>query len=158
MKFYLISQHLPWKRWKTPELFLMSRLSVFPPVRLTAGGFKGCGHSHKGHPGKPHWSCCGNTVEKSECLPQSVLAAVSPRGHLRTVELWGDARLVWSTLEQCILSTETHIFLNNLPLSVDLSVIVCSLMIFTVRKYSKFCLHASYLSPPYSSRLCWIRS
>ncbi|XP_038127963.1 tripartite motif-containing protein 45 [Cyprinodon tularosa] len=51
------------------------------------GGFKGCGHGHKGHPGKPHWSCCGSTVEKSECLPQSILAAVSPRGHLRTAEL-----------------------------------------------------------------------
>ncbi|XP_075995073.1 E3 ubiquitin-protein ligase TRIM45 [Genypterus blacodes] len=51
------------------------------------GGFKGCGHRHKGHPGKPHWSCCGSTVEQSECLPQSVLAAVSPRAHLRTVEL-----------------------------------------------------------------------
>ncbi|KAM6934491.1 E3 ubiquitin-protein ligase TRIM45 [Xenentodon cancila] len=51
------------------------------------GGFKGCGHGHKGHPGKPHWSCCGNTVEKSECLPQTVLAAVSPRAHLRTAEL-----------------------------------------------------------------------
>ncbi|XP_069569517.1 E3 ubiquitin-protein ligase TRIM45 [Brachyistius frenatus] len=51
------------------------------------GGFKGCGHSHKGHPGKPHWSCCGSTAEQSECLPQSVLAAVSPRSHLRTVEL-----------------------------------------------------------------------
>uniref|UniRef100_A0A3B5MLI1 RING-type E3 ubiquitin transferase n=1 Tax=Xiphophorus couchianus TaxID=32473 RepID=A0A3B5MLI1_9TELE len=51
------------------------------------GGFKGCGHGHKGHPGKPHWSCCGNTAEKSECLPQSILAAVSPHRHLRTVEL-----------------------------------------------------------------------
>uniref|UniRef100_A0A667ZAK1 RING-type E3 ubiquitin transferase n=1 Tax=Myripristis murdjan TaxID=586833 RepID=A0A667ZAK1_9TELE len=51
------------------------------------GGFKGCGHGHKGHPGKPHWSCCGSTMEKSECLPQSVVAAVSPRSHLRTVEL-----------------------------------------------------------------------
>ncbi|KAM9805171.1 E3 ubiquitin-protein ligase TRIM45 [Neosynchiropus ocellatus] len=51
------------------------------------GGFKGCGHSHKGHPGKPHWSCCGGTVEKSDCLPASVLAAVSPRGHLWTAEL-----------------------------------------------------------------------
>ncbi|XP_060909563.1 E3 ubiquitin-protein ligase TRIM45 [Labrus mixtus] len=51
------------------------------------GGFKGCGHGHKGHPGKPHWSCCGSTTEESECLPESVLAAVSPRGHLRTVEL-----------------------------------------------------------------------
>lgn len=51
------------------------------------GGFKGCGHGHKGHPGKPHWSCCGSTLEKSECLPQSVLTAVSPRAHLRTVEL-----------------------------------------------------------------------
>lgn len=56
--------------------------------RLPAGGFKGCGHGHKGHPGKPHWSCCGSTVEQSECLPASVIAAVSPRGHLRTVELW----------------------------------------------------------------------
>ncbi|XP_068602408.1 E3 ubiquitin-protein ligase TRIM45 [Brachionichthys hirsutus] len=51
------------------------------------GGFKGCGHSHKGHPGKRHWSCCGSTVERSECLPASVLAAVSPGGRLRTVEL-----------------------------------------------------------------------
>lgn len=51
------------------------------------GGFKGCGHGHKGHPGKPHWSCCGSTVETSECLPQSIKAAVSPHGHLRTVEL-----------------------------------------------------------------------
>ncbi|KAI3356030.1 hypothetical protein L3Q82_017310, partial [Scortum barcoo] len=51
------------------------------------GGFKGCGHSHKGHPGKPHWSCCGSTVEQSECLLHSVLAAISPRGHLKTVEL-----------------------------------------------------------------------
>ncbi|XP_020775909.2 tripartite motif-containing protein 45 isoform X1 [Boleophthalmus pectinirostris] len=51
------------------------------------GGFKGCGHGHKGHPGKPHWSCCGSTVEKSECLPESVITAVSARGHLRTVEL-----------------------------------------------------------------------
>ncbi|KAL3056015.1 hypothetical protein OYC64_018674 [Pagothenia borchgrevinki] len=51
------------------------------------GGFKGCGHGHKGHPGKPHWSCCTSFVEQSECLPQSVIAAISPRGHLRTVEL-----------------------------------------------------------------------
>ncbi|XP_061580388.1 E3 ubiquitin-protein ligase TRIM45 [Cololabis saira] len=51
------------------------------------GGFKGCGHGHKGHPGKPHWSCCGNTLEKSECLPPAALAAASPRARLRTVEL-----------------------------------------------------------------------
>ncbi|XP_037345415.2 E3 ubiquitin-protein ligase TRIM45 isoform X2 [Pungitius pungitius] len=51
------------------------------------GGFKGCGHGHRGHPGRPHWSCCGSTAELSECLPPSVVAAVSPRGHLRTVEL-----------------------------------------------------------------------
>ncbi|XP_033843367.1 tripartite motif-containing protein 45 [Periophthalmus magnuspinnatus] len=51
------------------------------------GGFKGCGHGHKGHPGKPHWSCCGSTVQKSECLPESVLTAVCARGHLKTVEL-----------------------------------------------------------------------
>uniref|UniRef100_A0A8D3A8E3 RING-type E3 ubiquitin transferase n=1 Tax=Scophthalmus maximus TaxID=52904 RepID=A0A8D3A8E3_SCOMX len=44
------------------------------------GGFKGCGHGHRGHPGKPHWSCCGSTAaERAECLP--------PRGRLRTVEL-----------------------------------------------------------------------
>ncbi|KAF3843486.1 hypothetical protein F7725_002335, partial [Dissostichus mawsoni] len=42
------------------------------------GGFKGCGHGHKGHPGKPHWSCCSSFVEQSECLPQSVIAAISP--------------------------------------------------------------------------------
>uniref|UniRef100_A0A673WHE6 RING-type E3 ubiquitin transferase n=1 Tax=Salmo trutta TaxID=8032 RepID=A0A673WHE6_SALTR len=65
------------------------------------GGFWGCGHGHKGHPGKPHWSCCGSVVEASDCLPQSVITAVggtvtavgggagsgSPRGHLRTVQL-----------------------------------------------------------------------
>ncbi|XP_077393274.1 E3 ubiquitin-protein ligase TRIM45 [Festucalex cinctus] len=51
------------------------------------GGFQGCGHSHKGHPGKPHWSCCGSTTEKSECLPASVIKAVSAGKHLRTVEL-----------------------------------------------------------------------
>uniref|UniRef100_A0A3B5K8E1 RING-type E3 ubiquitin transferase n=1 Tax=Takifugu rubripes TaxID=31033 RepID=A0A3B5K8E1_TAKRU len=51
------------------------------------GGFQGCGHGHKGHPGKLHWSCCGCTVKNSDCLPQSVLDAVSARGHLRTVEL-----------------------------------------------------------------------
>ncbi|XP_068428734.1 E3 ubiquitin-protein ligase TRIM45 [Clinocottus analis] len=51
------------------------------------GGFKGCGHGHRGHPGKPHWSCCGSTAERSECFPPSVLAAVSARGHLRTCEL-----------------------------------------------------------------------
>lgn len=79
-----------WKLFK--DVFKLN-VSVLPPWRvcLTAGGFKGCGHGHKGHPGKPHWSCCGSTKEKSECLPQSVLAAVSPRSHLRTVELWGNA-------------------------------------------------------------------
>ncbi|XP_077473423.1 E3 ubiquitin-protein ligase TRIM45 isoform X1 [Stigmatopora argus] len=51
------------------------------------GGFQGCGHSHKGHPGKPHWSCCGSTTEKSECLPANVMKAISAGKHLRTVEL-----------------------------------------------------------------------
>lgn len=32
------------------------------------GGYSGCGHGHPGHPGRRHWSCCGNTVELSECL------------------------------------------------------------------------------------------
>ncbi|XP_015357718.1 tripartite motif-containing protein 45 isoform X1 [Marmota marmota marmota] len=31
------------------------------------GGYLGCGHGHKGHPGRPHWSCCGKLTEKSEC-------------------------------------------------------------------------------------------
>uniref|UniRef100_A0A671NXA5 RING-type E3 ubiquitin transferase n=1 Tax=Sinocyclocheilus anshuiensis TaxID=1608454 RepID=A0A671NXA5_9TELE len=50
------------------------------------GGFQGCGHGHTGHPGKPHWSCCGSVVEASECILHN-LGSVSPRGHLRTVEL-----------------------------------------------------------------------
>lgn len=32
------------------------------------GGYSGCGHGHPGHPGSYHWSCCGLTAEKSECL------------------------------------------------------------------------------------------
>ena len=32
------------------------------------GGYSGCGHGHPGHPGCHHWSCCGSTVEKSDCL------------------------------------------------------------------------------------------
>ncbi|XP_078605626.1 E3 ubiquitin-protein ligase TRIM45-like isoform X2 [Branchiostoma floridae x Branchiostoma japonicum] len=37
------------------------------------GGYKGCGHGHIGHPGKPHWSCCGSTEEKAECTrPPSI--------------------------------------------------------------------------------------
>ncbi|XP_071450592.1 E3 ubiquitin-protein ligase TRIM45-like isoform X2 [Hetaerina americana] len=31
------------------------------------GGYKGCGHGHTGHPGRRHWSCCGNVLEGSEC-------------------------------------------------------------------------------------------
>ncbi|XP_058247354.1 E3 ubiquitin-protein ligase TRIM45 [Hemibagrus wyckioides] len=49
------------------------------------GGFQGCGHGHKGHPGKPHWSCCGSVLESSECV-RSVVSG-SHRGHVRTVEL-----------------------------------------------------------------------
>lgn len=52
-----------------------------------SGGFRGCGHGHKGHPGRLHWSCCGSTAKNSECLPQSAPDAVSSRSHLRTVEL-----------------------------------------------------------------------
>ncbi len=55
-------------------------------VRTHSGGFQGCGHGHKGYPGKPHWSCCGSVVEASECVLHN-LGSVSPRGHLRTVEL-----------------------------------------------------------------------
>ena len=32
------------------------------------GGYSGCGHGHPGHPGQKHWSCCGSTVEDSDCL------------------------------------------------------------------------------------------
>ena len=33
------------------------------------GGYSGCGHGHPGHPGCPHWSCCGSTQQdQSECL------------------------------------------------------------------------------------------
>ncbi|GCB60019.1 hypothetical protein scyTo_0009095 [Scyliorhinus torazame] len=31
------------------------------------GGYQGCGHGHKGHPGQRHWSCCGKLTENSEC-------------------------------------------------------------------------------------------
>lgn len=31
------------------------------------GGYKGCGHGHEGHPGVPHWSCCGKMDESSSC-------------------------------------------------------------------------------------------
>ncbi|KAF7709353.1 tripartite motif-containing protein 45 [Silurus meridionalis] len=49
------------------------------------GGFQGCGHGHKDHPGKPHWSCCGSVKESSECLRS--LESGSQQGHVRTVEL-----------------------------------------------------------------------
>ncbi|XP_077149705.1 E3 ubiquitin-protein ligase TRIM45 [Ranitomeya variabilis] len=38
------------------------------------GGFRGCGHGHKGHPGKSHWSCCGSTSETSDCVGVKDLA------------------------------------------------------------------------------------
>lgn len=49
------------------------------------GGYQGCGHGHKGHPGCPHWSCCGSVVEVSECsvLPDNTLQ----RSHIKTVAL-----------------------------------------------------------------------
>lgn len=34
---------------------------------IMAGGYKGCGHGHDGHPGRRHWSCCANILENSEC-------------------------------------------------------------------------------------------
>lgn len=37
------------------------------------GKFTGCGHGHEGHPGRRHWSCCGNVLENSECRRHSVL-------------------------------------------------------------------------------------
>ncbi|XP_004714924.1 tripartite motif-containing protein 45 [Echinops telfairi] len=49
------------------------------------GGYLGCGHGHKGHPGRPHWSCCGKFTEKSECTWTGGQSA--PRSLLRTVAL-----------------------------------------------------------------------
>ena len=51
-----------------------------------AGGYLGCGHGHKGHPGRPHWSCCGKFTEKSECTWAGGQSAA--RSLLRTVALW----------------------------------------------------------------------
>ncbi|XP_053226890.1 tripartite motif-containing protein 45 isoform X1 [Podarcis raffonei] len=50
------------------------------------GGYQGCGHGHKGHPGAPHWSCCGSVAEASECstVPSGETLGRSP---LRTVVL-----------------------------------------------------------------------
>ncbi|XP_069035044.1 E3 ubiquitin-protein ligase TRIM45 isoform X1 [Lepisosteus oculatus] len=50
------------------------------------GGYQGCGHGHAGHPGKPHWSCCGSGSEDSECLGLGA-GTGSPRGLFRTVAL-----------------------------------------------------------------------
>jgi hypothetical protein len=59
---------------------------ILPPSLLcTAGGYLGCGHGHKGHPGRPHWSCCGKFAEKSECTYSSGPSA--GRSLLRTVAL-----------------------------------------------------------------------
>ncbi|KAM4872939.1 E3 ubiquitin-protein ligase TRIM45 [Thomomys bottae] len=49
------------------------------------GGYLGCGHGHKGHPGRPHWSCCGKFAEKSECTRGA--GSGTPRSLLRTVVL-----------------------------------------------------------------------
>ncbi|XP_061092099.1 E3 ubiquitin-protein ligase TRIM45 [Conger conger] len=57
------------------------------------GGYQGCGHGHRGHPGQPHWSCCGSVLEGSECTgpggsaPRSPRSPRAPRSTLRTVEL-----------------------------------------------------------------------
>ncbi|XP_072500578.1 E3 ubiquitin-protein ligase TRIM45 isoform X1 [Notamacropus eugenii] len=51
-----------------------------------AGGYQGCGHGHKGHPGRRHWSCCGGTEEKSECL-WKVEGGSFQRSLVRTVAL-----------------------------------------------------------------------
>ncbi|KAM5125449.1 E3 ubiquitin-protein ligase TRIM45 [Mantella aurantiaca] len=48
------------------------------------GGYQGCGHGHKGHPGHFHWSCCGSISEKSEC---SGVKDSAPRNLLRTVAM-----------------------------------------------------------------------
>ncbi|XP_062905931.1 E3 ubiquitin-protein ligase TRIM45 [Mobula hypostoma] len=49
------------------------------------GGFQGCGHGHKTHPGHPHWSCCGNPSKDSEC--SGALHGSSYQNLVRTVAL-----------------------------------------------------------------------
>ncbi|XP_006899640.1 PREDICTED: tripartite motif-containing protein 45-like isoform X2 [Elephantulus edwardii] len=49
------------------------------------GGYLGCGHGHKGHPGRPHWSCCGKFTEKSDCSWTG--GQSTSRSLLRTVAL-----------------------------------------------------------------------
>ncbi|XP_035264124.1 tripartite motif-containing protein 45 [Anguilla anguilla] len=51
------------------------------------GGYQGCGHGHRGHPGRPHWSCCGSVLEGSECVRPGGGIPCSPRSVRRTVEL-----------------------------------------------------------------------
>ncbi|XP_077202437.1 E3 ubiquitin-protein ligase TRIM45 isoform X2 [Paroedura picta] len=51
------------------------------------GGYQGCGHGHKGHPGAPHWSCCGNAEEASECSVKQPGEDPAHRSLLRTVVL-----------------------------------------------------------------------
>ncbi|XP_048338278.1 tripartite motif-containing protein 45-like [Sphaerodactylus townsendi] len=51
------------------------------------GGYQGCGHGHKGHPGSPHWSCCGNVAEVSECSRKPSCKDSLQRSLLRTVAL-----------------------------------------------------------------------
>nr|XP_056705202.1 tripartite motif-containing protein 45 [Euleptes europaea] len=51
------------------------------------GGYQGCGHGHKGHPGSPHWSCCGNVEEASECSIKPAREDPLQRSLLRTVVL-----------------------------------------------------------------------
>ncbi|NXJ11803.1 TRI45 protein, partial [Odontophorus gujanensis] len=50
------------------------------------GGYQGCGHGHKGHPGCPHWSCCGQVKMSSDCLSR-LPSDSSQRSLLRTVAL-----------------------------------------------------------------------
>ncbi|XP_077987172.1 E3 ubiquitin-protein ligase TRIM45-like [Glandiceps talaboti] len=38
------------------------------------GGFLGCGHGHPGHPGRKHWSCCGQIDRGSSCRGVSMKA------------------------------------------------------------------------------------
>ncbi|XP_067896838.1 E3 ubiquitin-protein ligase TRIM45 isoform X2 [Heterodontus francisci] len=49
------------------------------------GGYQGCGHGHKGHPGQPHWSCCGRLTENSEC--SGAITGNSYQSLVRTVAL-----------------------------------------------------------------------
>lgn len=95
----------------------------YPLLMYHAGGYLGCGHGHKGHPGRPHWSCCGKFTEKSECTWTG--GQSTPRSLLRTVALWWPLGYGPQTLNNFLkklieLKTKCLILHSYVPLLCDL--------------------------------------